>query len=285
MLKNFFFIYLFFWGSISAFAQEKEGVFWEITDPDTHVSSYLYGTIHLICQEDFSIPDKVVKKLDVSEYLVLEIDMDDPQLQEAMQQHLYNKDGQKITDFLSEEAYHKVHTFIKERTGMDMDMLKEMRPMVLMSLLYNNLLECETMSLEIELMSLANTGNKEVLGLETVDEQMSLFEHIPLSKQYESFYAYIKDIEKGQDEFRELINAYKQEKIIDLLEMVSESPEYKDYQDVFLYERNQNWLNPMAGIMKNGPAFFAVGAGHLAGPKGLIHLLKSKGYTVKRIDL
>lgn len=284
MLKKYFFICLFFLGSISAFGQEEEGVFWEIIGPDSSTPSYLFGTIHLICKEDFAINDKIAVKLKQADYLVLEIDMDDPQLQVAMQQNLYNKEGQKITDFLSEEAYHTVHTFIKERTGMDMDMLKEMRPMVLMSLLYNNLLECETMSLEMELMSLANNGNNEVLGLETVEDQMALFDHIPLSNQYESFYAYIKDIEKGQDEFRELINAYKEEKIIDLLQMVAESPEYKDYQDVFLYERNQNWLKPMKRIMKNGQAFFAVGAGHLAGPKGLIHLLKSQGFTVKRID-
>ena len=168
---------------------------------------------------------------------------------------------------------------------MDMDMLKEMRPMVLMSLLYNNLLECETMSLEMELMALANTENKEILGLETVEEQMSFFDLIPLSNQYESFYAYIKDIEKGQAEFRKLINAYKEEKITDLLQMVAESPEYKDYQDEFLYERNQKWMKPMTQIMENGTAFFAVGAGHLAGPKGLINLLKSQGFTVRRIEM
>ncbi|AEL24734.1 TraB/GumN family protein [Cyclobacterium marinum] len=284
MFKNIFFICLFSLGSISAFSQE-EGVFWEIYGADSTAPSYLFGTIHLICQEDFVINEKIADKLAMSDYLVLEIDMDDPQLQVSMQQNLYNKEGQKITDFLSEEAYLTIHTYIKERTGMDMDMLKEMRPMVLMSLLYNNLLECETMSLEMELMALANTENKEILGLETVEEQMSFFDLIPLSNQYESFYAYIKDIEKGQAEFRKLINAYKEEKITDLLQMVAESPEYKDYQDEFLYERNQKWMKPMTQIMENGTAFFAVGAGHLAGPKGLINLLKSQGFTVRRIEM
>uniref|UniRef100_UPI0030EB7695 TraB/GumN family protein n=1 Tax=uncultured Cyclobacterium sp. TaxID=453820 RepID=UPI0030EB7695 len=98
MLKKYFFICLFFLGSISAFGQEEEGVFWEIIGPDSSTPSYLFGTIHLICQEDFAINDKIADKLKKADYLVLEIDMDDPQLQVAMQQNLYNKGGQKISD-------------------------------------------------------------------------------------------------------------------------------------------------------------------------------------------
>jgi uncharacterized protein YbaP (TraB family) len=41
----------------------------------------------------------------------------------------------------------------------------------------------------------------------------------------------------------------------------------------------------MSDIMKDGPAFFAVGAGHLAGPDGLISLLNIEGYKLKRIYL
>lgn len=285
MLKKYFLGLFFFLGSLTLFGQEEEGVFWKITGPDSLPPSYLFGTIHLICQEDFSIHDKIADKLNQSDFLVLEIDMDDPQLQVAMQHNLYNKEGQKITEFFSKEAYQTIHTFIKERTGMDMDMLQEMRPMVLMSLLYNNLLECETKSFEMELMSLANKEEKEILGLETVEEQMAIFDLIPLEDQYKSFYTYIKDIEKGQKEFSKLIKAYKEEQISALLEMVSESPEYKDYQDVILFERNRKWVKPMTQIMKNGQAFFAVGAGHLAGPNGIIKLLINQGYKVERIEL
>jgi hypothetical protein len=216
---------------------------------------------------------------------VLEIDMDDPHLQADMRDNLYNKDGQKINDFLTKEEYQTVRTFLKERTGMDMDMLQEMHPMVLMSLIYNNLLECESKSFENELMMLAKAAKMEVTGLETVEEQMSLFDLIPLKDQYQSFYSYVSDLEKGQEEFRQLVKAYKEEKILDLLEMVSVSPEYKDYLDIMLSDRNKNWIAPMTQIMNESSAFFAVGAGHLGGENGLINLLKNKGYEVNRIHL
>ncbi|AKP50318.1 TraB/GumN family protein [Cyclobacterium amurskyense] len=285
MLKRAFIIWLFLLGSLTAFGQEEEGVFWEIVSQDNPQPSYLFGTIHLICEEDFNINDQVTSALSKTDVLVLEIDMDDPHLQSVMRANLFNKDGQKINDFLNKEEYEDIRTFLKERTGMDLDMLQEMRPMILMSLLYNNFLECETKSFENELMLLAKEENVEVAGLETVENQMSLFDLIPLEDQYESFYTYINDIEKGQEEFRLLIEAYKHEKISELFEMVSESPEYKDYQDILLADRNKNWVAPMEKIMKDSSAFFAVGAGHLAGPEGLINLLKREGYEVNRIHL
>jgi len=285
MLKGAYFIWLLFLGSLTAFGQEEEGVFWVISSQNNPNPSYLFGTIHLICEGDFTINAQISDKISETDVLVLEIDMDDPHLQADMRDNLYNKDGQKINDFLTKEEYQTVRTFLKERTGMDMDMLQEMHPMVLMSLIYNNLLECESKSFENELMILAKAAKMEVTGLETVEEQMSLFDLIPLKDQYQSFYSYVSDLEKGQEEFRQLVKAYKEEKILDLLEMVSLSPEYKDYLDVMLSDRNKNWIAPMTQIMNESSAFFAVGAGHLGGPNGLINLLKNKGYEVNRIHL
>ncbi|WP_339922935.1 TraB/GumN family protein [uncultured Cyclobacterium sp.] len=285
MLKGAYFIWLFFLGYLSAFGQEEEGVFWEISSQNNPKPSYLFGTIHLICEGNFTINPQISEKISETDVLVLEVDLDDPALQGSMRDNLYNKDGQKIKDFLSKEEYLTVYTFLKERTGMDMDMLQEMRPMVLMSLIYNNLLECETKSFENELMILAKEAQIEVTGLETFDDQMSLFDHIPLKSQYRSFYSYVNDIDKGQEEFRKLIKAYKEEKILALLKMVSESPEYNDYQDLFLSDRNKKWVAPMTQIMNEGSAFIAVGAGHLGGPNGILNLLKNKGYEVNRIYL
>jgi hypothetical protein len=285
MLIKSFFSFLFLLGSLTAYGQEEEGVFWEITGNNIATPSYLFGTIHLICEEDFNLSEQVADKLSESKALVLEIDMDDPSLQIEMMNNIYNKDGQQITDFLTKEEYMELRTFLKERTGMDLDMLKEMRPMVLMSLIYNNLLACETRSFENELMKLAKAKEIEVVGMETVEDQISLFDIIPLKDQYRTFYTYTINLEKGQREFRKLIMTYREENILKLLNMVGESPEYKDYQDVFLSDRNKNWVGTMSDIMKDGPVFFAVGAGHLAGPDGLISLLKKEGYKIKRINL
>jgi uncharacterized protein YbaP (TraB family) len=49
---------------------------------------------------------------------------------------------------------------------------------------------------------------------------------------------------------------------------------------LLLDDRNKNWIMQLPGIMKEQPAFIAVGALHLAGENGLVALLRKQGYIV-----
>lgn len=48
-------------------------------------------------------------------------------------------------------------------------------------------------------------------------------------------------------------------------------------------DRNADWMKKMPEIMASKPTFFAVGAGHLPGEKGVLQLLRDAGYTVEGI--
>ncbi|WP_209329611.1 TraB/GumN family protein [Lunatimonas salinarum] len=275
-------VYLFFVLAFPAMGQ-TQGVFWEISGNGLSTPSYLMGTVHLLCEDEFELEGVLADKLAASRALVLEVDLDDPGLAIAMMSKMHNEGGESITDYLSEEEYGEIRTLLMERTGVDIGMLKRLRPFMLMSLIYPSLLECETKSYESELMKLAKSSKAEIHGLESVDDQLSVFDQIPLEEQYRSFYEYAMDLDKGREEFKKLIKAYREEDIEVLLKMVSESPEYRDYQEILLDNRNLNWIDPMGKWMKDGPVFFAVGAGHLGGENGLIQLLKNEGYRLRRI--
>ena len=58
------------------------------------------------------------------------------------------------------------------------------------------------------------------------------------------------------------------------------TPEEKE---TLIYSRNDNWMKQMPEIMKQKGTFFAVGAGHLPGERGLLAQLKKAGYTVEGI--
>lgn len=47
-------------------------------------------------------------------------------------------------------------------------------------------------------------------------------------------------------------------------------------KDMLINNRNAEWIKQMPGIMKQKPTFFAVGAGHLPGDKGVLALLKKQ---------
>ena len=53
--------------------------------------------------------------------------------------------------------------------------------------------------------------------------------------------------------------------------------------EVLIVQRNANWISQIAEIMDGeGTVFIAVGAAHLPGEDGVIHLLRNEGFTVTR---
>ncbi|WP_143962403.1 TraB/GumN family protein [Litoribacter populi] len=283
MKKNLLLFLATFAIVFTSLAQDK-GLLYEISGNGLEKSSYLFGTIHIICEEDFELSDQVVQKVAESQSLVLEIDLDDPSMMQIVFANINNPDGEKITDFLDDEEFIATKDFLLENAAVDISMMKSMRPFMLLSMLYPKMLECETKAYEIELMQIAKENERTVEGLETIQDQLSVFEHIPLEEQYKNLYDYVSDFEKGRREFRKLIDTYKTKDVNKMVEIVGESPEYKNYQDVMLHNRNKNWIEPMKSFMEEGQKFFAVGAGHLGGELGLLNLLRNEGYTVTVIE-
>jgi uncharacterized protein YbaP (TraB family) len=56
-----------------------------------------------------------------------------------------------------------------------------------------------------------------------------------------------------------------------------------EFEGDLLATRNKNWISRIQQITKEKPTFFAVGAGHLGGKKGVIALLRNEGFTVKAV--
>lgn len=267
----------------SGICQEK-GLFYEISGNGLESPSYLFGTIHIICEKDFYLGQNVQDKVAAAQKLVLEIDLDDPNMMQVVFANINNPDGEKITDYLNEDQFKATQQFLLENAAVDIGMMKSMRPFMLLSMLYPKMLECETKAYELELMKIAKENEMPVLGLESIEDQLSVFENIPLEEQYKNLYDYVSDFEKGRKEFKKLIESYSSKDIERMVEMVGESPEYKNYQNIMLDNRNLNWISPMKTMMEDGKMFFAVGAGHLGGEKGIINLLRKEGYNVSPIE-
>lgn len=265
------------------FCQEK-GLFYEITGNGLESPSYLFGTIHIICEDDFYLGQNVHDKVIEAQKLVLEIDLDDPNMMQVVFANINNPSGEKITDYLDEDQFQATQQFLLENAAVDIGMMKSMRPFMLLSMLYPKMLECETKAYELELMKIAKENEMPVLGLESIEDQLSVFESIPLDEQYKNLYDYVSDFEKGRKEFKKLIETYSSKDIERMVEMVGESPEYKNYQDIMLDNRNSKWIAPMKAMMEEGKMFFAVGAGHLGGEKGLLSLLKKEGYNISLLE-
>jgi len=266
-------------------AQELENsLLWKISGNDIEEPSYLYGTIHVICSEDLVLNDKIKKAMSGTERLVLELDMDQPNFMATMQQKMVNPNMQNLSSEFTEEELEVVNNFYKSHYGADLSQLGIMKPIALMSMMFPKALDCEQQgSFEAALMQL--NGDKEVLGLETVDRQLAVFDDkIPIEQQLDWIVDYASDMDKLKGEFESLINAYKKQDINRMHDLVVEQPQYEQYLSALLYDRNEEWIEKIENYVKESPTFIAVGAAHLVAEKGVINLLREKGYEVTALN-
>lgn len=271
-----------------------DALLWKIEHKDLKDPSYLFGTIHMIPQEDFFLPAGLEEAFDKTERVVFEIDMDDMSDMGSlmgMMSGLMMKDGMTLKKLLSPAEYEEVSAYF-EAMGMPMFLLGNVKPMFLSMLAEVNLDPAamqsdDIVSYEMALYDKANESSKQVGGLETMAYQMSLFDSIPYSDQALMLLDAVRGTNQESDMFEETVELYKLQKIEAMVAMVGDLENSGDanYEDVLLNNRNRNWIPVMKKKMSKGPVFFAVGAGHLGGQQGVIRLLRKEGYTLSPVSV
>ncbi|MEM9549319.1 MAG: TraB/GumN family protein [Bacteroidota bacterium] len=270
----------------------ENALLWKIDGNGLTTPSYLFGTIHLIDADDYFLPNGTLAAIDNSKKMVFEIDMNemsDMGAMMGMMNKAFMKDNKTLADLISEEDYKLVEAHFKE-LGLPLMMLERMKPMFLTVFASGDMdpmgLQSGSMkSYEMEFLDMAKNANKSVGGLETIEFQMSVFDSIPYTAQAEMLVETIKKGDTEGSDFEMMTQMYKDQKISDMVSMISDEDEQlSEYEDVLLSKRNQAWISGMKKMMAEMPTFFAVGAGHLAGDKGVINLLKKEGYKLTPIS-
>lgn len=267
------------------FAQELQTLLWEVSGKGLSNPSYVFGTIHVICPSDFQISDSIKKVFEKTEQVYLELDMDNPDLMAELQREFVLADDKTIKDYLNEADYKELENYIKTNFGLDMKVFGQMKPIALSSMMYITLLRCQPKSYETEFVAMALAKNREVYGLESVKEQMGYFNAIPYKTQYAELVKNLKNQDKARSDLNKLIDSYLTNDLNKIQQIILDSDwgGFKGYENTLLYDRNQRWIGQMTSVMSRTPTFFAVGAGHLGGEKGVIALLKKQGYKVRAI--
>ena len=280
---NRFFGFLLVLSGFSAFSQEKS-LLGEVSGNGLAKPSYVYGTIHMICPKDYLMTDSTKSTFGKAEQVYLELDMDDPTLMTKMMQTSMLTNGKKLKDYLSEDDYAVLDNYFKERLKMSIAMYNGLKPFTVMSMIYMTFLDCQPQSFELMFTQMATNSKKELLGLETVEFQMGIFDQIPYEKQAALLVDMVRKKEESSKEFEKMVALYKAQDLEALVKLMDDSDwDFNGYEDILLANRNANWIPIMEKAMQSKSSFFAVGAGHLGGEKGVLNLLKKKGYSVKPI--
>lgn len=260
---------------------------WEISGNGMQKSSYLFGTMHLLCAEDTKLSDNLKNIIKESEQIYFEIDMDNFMEILGAMKYLKMNGNKKLQDFLSEAEYKKVKDYFEKNPGMiPLEMMQYFKPYFISSLISEKTMACNTQGgMEQAIMEESKQYKKEIKGLETVQFQASVFDSIPYDQQAQELVKYIDSVDKKADVTRELVAVYKSQDLKKIQELTEkEEGGVSEFIDILLFNRNEDWVKKMLKIFPSGRVLFAVGAAHLPGEKGLINLLRDKGFILKPME-
>lgn len=247
--------------------------------------SYVFGTMHVLCQQDFKTGDALLQAFADSEQVVMELNLSDASVAQKMNQMVMNPEGPYLDQYLSPEQLTTLGDFVQAEAGVELAQIAAMRPFVISSMLVTQQLDCaQTASYELFLTMQAVSNEKPIIGLETVEYQFGIFDQIPLSEQTQWLWEMAEDPEKSKNLLVKLKDTYLAEDAEQLHQLIVDQPEYEEYTDMLLYQRNENWIDQLETEFQSAPTFVAVGAGHLGGERGVLQLLRDAGYSVTMVE-
>lgn len=266
------------------FGQEKS-LLWKVQDPSGTQTAYIFGTIHMIPSDKFFYPKEFGDAFLQSHKLFTEIDLDDLHNMGKLfgiMDDLFMENDVSIQDLLTAKEYQQLKTYFDEM-GMPLALFDRMKPLMLSALTGTDgnpfaLKDGSFKSYEMELGELAKSQDKTMEGLESMEFQLSIFDSIPYPVQAKML---MESLQAPVEKMDALYQSYLDQDIEKMVQSAeSEDPNLQPYLEMLIYKRNQNWVPTIEKEMQKGIGFFAVGAGHLGGARGLLQLLRNKGYRL-----
>lgn len=283
----FVFVQSLIFAQTSEFPFTESSLLWKVEGPGIKKGCYLFGTMHLIEKEHFYFPSKLVKLVEKSEALVMELPGLPNQL-EAMK-YVTLKEG-SFFDYFTSEQTDSILVWAKEKMGMSEESFRatmsKMKPFVVVQMATQMQFIGKTESYEMTLDQIAREKGLKIYGLETVAEQMSFFDKLTPEQQTRMVMDGLRDGDEAIEMTRKMQELYTSQHVDSLFLMIQqEGGVLADEQSSFLDQRNEKWIPQIIDLASKQKVFIAVGAGHLGGPNGVIRLLQKQGYTVTPVKI
>ncbi|MFI5264554.1 MAG: TraB/GumN family protein, partial [Candidatus Kapaibacterium sp.] len=134
------------------------------------------------------------------------------------------------------------------------------------------------------LMNKALNHKKEIIGIETIEEQIKALDLIPLKEQAKMLVEIIEpDTTKKDDSPDDLVDIYAKGDLDAIYSFYKKEDLSNTFNAALITDRNHRMADRIDSIMHEKTLFTAVGALHLPGDEGVINLLRKKGYTLNPV--
>jgi uncharacterized protein YbaP (TraB family) len=301
-MKRIFLFSFSFFCFISIQAQPKirdkkyPSLLWEISGKGMKKPSYLIGTMHVSSKLAFHLPDSFYVAIRNAQVVALETNPET--WQEDMSK--YDLTGGGINNYNNDyfgnyksipNDYLTINTLKFFKYDSKIERALYSIPSSINSLLYRTYgnqasdFEEDTF-LDMYIFQCGKKWGKKVTGVENYGESMKLMA--------EAYKDAAKDKDKkvrsydGAEDYSgdKLQEAYRNGNL-DLLDSINKYNSISSaFDEKFLYRRNEIQANSIDSILKSGSILFVgVGAAHLPGERGVIEILRKKGYKLRPVKM
>lgn len=256
------------------------------------VPSYVFGTMHSTDPQVLKLPTAAMRAFDKSTRLVLEI-VFAPENEQRLQRAMVLDDGRTLSGIIGPKLFSR----LMARAGiygLPAQHVNRLKPWAIGLMLSLPLAEVArsaagAVPLDMALEKTADNRGIPVYGLETIDEQVAALSDFTEKDQIAALRMTVELNPQIDALFAEMKQAYLAGDLDRLHRMSRSLYSGSEERLAELFEkrmieiRNRRMANRLARHVKHGGAFVAIGALHLSGNEGVLHLLELRGYTVKRV--
>ena len=274
-------------GAQPAHAAERN-ILWSVRGEQNTV--YLLGSIHVLRPTDLGLTGAAEAAYDDAEQLVMEIDLDDPEVAGAaaiamqMQRAAQLPPGQSLRKVLGDD-----YGWIAERAsgaGLDLAPFDGYAPWFVATLLLQLELAkrgfMPELGIETQLAGRAVTDGKPIAGLETPAEQFGVLAGLSLPEQKRFLLMTLEESSQADAQLEQLLTAWRTGDTAVLAELLSE--EFDDFPELYrplTEDRNRAWVEQLEDLLDDRDDYLVVvGALHLVGRNSVVDLLRQRGHAV-----
>ena len=260
---------------------------WKLSDKDTTI--YLFGTIHALPPGIDWLNGAVVTAFDASHELVTEIVPEEPaQMQKIVLDKAVLPQGQTLRGLMTAKDRAAYEAALKD-LGLPAEVFDTFEPwyaavglsmLPLMREGYDRI-----NGVEDALDARAKAAKRTHLALETAEQQLSLFDSLPMPVQQNYLGEVVDQLPQIGAKLGMMVEAWKTGDAAALARLMNDEADDPVLLKTLLTDRNRAWASWIERRMdKPGIVFVAVGAGHLAGPGSVQEQLLQLGLTTQRLQ-
>ena len=282
--------WLLAFGLLGCLSAEAAGPVWAIRG--AHNTVYLAGSIHLLPEADAALPPALARAYADSACLMMEIDLgklDSAEALSTLLQHGGLPEGTTLREVAGAPRYARASAAAAALGLPDVAIDHEAPWMVALQLTeleYARLGFHPEQGVEQQLLRRALADHKSTGGLESLADEMSVFEALAPAAQLRFLDMVLDDLDDTGDETRAVLAAWRRGDAARLAALLA--TEYRSFPalyDALVMDRNRHWLPEIERLLQSDAnCLVVVGALHLVGKGGLLEGLRKDGFAPQQLD-